>query len=347
MNLHLHPDVVLAWRGPNTLQIGLDLRHGFVLDNVTTGQELLIEALAGGDHSRRGLFRLARRVGVPTEDVTMLLLHLQGRGVLLGAAPRLTGPRESLPAYRASARAISLRYPDSGGWPVLQERLSRSVLLVGAGPLGARVAASLNRAGVGRVWLRDETKVRRCDVEAGGIFTSHDLGRRRQHVVAAALDGVSVATVGVDPDLAVLLADGALQPSSSDIFLRESTAHLPVILRERDAVIGPLVRPGLTCCLRCVDLYRCDRDSEWPSIASQAATHTFSPRDPLLLDLVAATAATQALDALDGRCTPLTAGVSLELSLDDPVPVLRSWPAHPRCGCTWPPPSVRRATMAG
>ena len=46
-------------------------------------------------------------------------------------------------------------------------------------------------------------------------------------------------------------------------------AHLPVRLRDGAGLVGPLVIPGVTSCLRCADLHRSDRDAAWPAVASQ------------------------------------------------------------------------------
>lgn len=50
---------------------------------------------------------------------------------------------------------------------------------------------------------------------------------------------------------------------------REGIAHLPVRVRDGTGLVGPLVIPGVTSCLRCADLHRSDRDPAWPAIAAQ------------------------------------------------------------------------------
>ena len=49
-------------------------------------------------------------------------------------------------------------------------------------------------------------------------------------------------------------------------------AHLAVTVRDGTVVVGPLVRPGRTPCLNCLDLHRRDRDPAWPAIAAQLQT---------------------------------------------------------------------------
>ncbi|EUA07122.1 hypothetical protein I553_0111 [Mycobacterium xenopi 4042] len=49
----------------------------------------------------------------------------------------------------------------------------------------------------------------------------------------------------------------------------EVVPHLPVRVRDGVGLVGPLVIPGVTSCLGCADLHRCDRDAAWPAVAAQ------------------------------------------------------------------------------
>ena len=48
-----------------------------------------------------------------------------------------------------------------------------------------------------------------------------------------------------------------------------------------------------------------------------------------------ALAGAEVLAVADGR-TPATAAATAVFRPDEPLPALRTWPAHPLCGCTWP-----------
>lgn len=45
--------------------------------------------------------------------------------------------------------------------------------------------------------------------------------------------------------------------------------HLPVRVRDRSGFVGPLVIPGVTSCLSCVDRHRTDQDAAWPALSAQ------------------------------------------------------------------------------
>jgi bacteriocin biosynthesis cyclodehydratase domain-containing protein len=107
------------------------------------------------------------------------------------------------------------------------------VAVVGGGPTAERVADALGRAG-------------------------HDVRMRRLADEA-------------DPDasLAVLVAHFAIAPAVYGRWAREDVPHLPVVVGDRHAVVGPLVEPGRTACCYCLDLHRRDADPAWPAIATQ------------------------------------------------------------------------------
>jgi bacteriocin biosynthesis cyclodehydratase domain-containing protein len=107
------------------------------------------------------------------------------------------------------------------------------------------------------------------------------------------------------------------------------------------AWIGPLVLPGRTACLRCVDAHRRDRDPAWPAVAAQLAAPPpgGSPGpDGALAAAAAAHAALAALDHLDatalGELAEL-AGAALVLRLPGGLPRRLAWPPHGACGCHW------------
>jgi bacteriocin biosynthesis cyclodehydratase domain-containing protein len=113
-------------------------------------------------------------------------------------------------------------------------------------------------------------------------------------------------------------------------------------VRETTGVVGPLVVPGRTACLRCLDLTRAERDAAWPRLAAQLAVRRERQADPcdvVLAALVAAQAAAQALSFLDraavGGTLPATANGTLEVAMRDWRWRRRSWSPHPACGCRW------------
>jgi bacteriocin biosynthesis cyclodehydratase domain-containing protein len=117
-------------------------------------------------------------------------------------------------------------------------------------------------------------------------------------------------------------------------------AHLAVRAEEAIGVVGPLVRPGQTACLRCLDLTRAGLDPAWPLILAQLAARAADPSacDAALAAAVAAQAAAQSLAFVDrayagGRAGHPAENGTLELVLPGWQWRRRTWPRHPACAC--------------
>jgi hypothetical protein len=201
------------------------------------------------------------------------------------------------------------------------------------------LAAVLAASGVGRVSIRDTGTTRAGDAVVGGL-TAADEGRPRSQAAADAVRRASPLTdlrpppPDADVDLVVLARSWA----ASDPLVGEvhdaGVPHLVATVRGEIGVVGPLVIPGATSCLRCADLHRRDADPRWPGLAAQLTAAEPPPSGTTVTCLLtAATAAVQVLAYLDGTGLPVTAGATVELRPPDLVPRYRSWAAHPGCGC--------------
>jgi bacteriocin biosynthesis cyclodehydratase domain-containing protein len=141
------------------------------------------------------------------------------------------------------------------------------------------------------------------------------------------------------PDLVILTA--LALPDLTEGLLRDGVPHLAVWACEAIGVVGPLVRPGRSACLRCVDMRKADGDPAWPKILAQA---TFAPAQPQACDTVLAAmtatiAAAQALAFIDlagpdpAAPVPATVNGTLDVVLPDWQWRRRTWPPHPSCAC--------------
>jgi len=119
------------------------------------------------------------------------------------------------------------------------------------------------------------------------------------------------------------------------------TPHLPVRVRDGAGLVGPLVLPGVTSCLRCADLHRSDRDAAWPVVASQLRD-TVGTADRATVLATAALALNQVdrvIAAVRGGIAverapdpPSTLDTTLEFDVNTGSTVARRWARHPRCG---------------
>jgi hypothetical protein len=333
------------WRDAETLQLGRSPGRAVVLAGVDPTARSVLSMLDGSrDHG--GLLRAAAAAGCPPRRTAAVLRLLDDAGLLDDAAADGTtgalgtmdrGRRDRLAPDLSSLRLV--RGHDSA--QVMRRRRAARVVVEGAGRVGAPVAALLVAAGVGAVQVVDDGLTRPEDCSVGGL-TPAAVGRPRQeaaHDVISATSGRrggSAPRVAV-PDLVVLTpAGGAPTPEPPRLL-----PHLLSEVRGEVGVVGPLVVPGTSACLRCLDLTRTDSDPDWPAVAVQLATNVRAgaPCDSVLAIAVAAQTAMQALGFLDGTGLPSTAGGTLELTLPDWRWRRRSWQVHPDCECAWSHPT--------
>jgi len=196
----------------------------------------------------------------------------------------------------------------------------------GGGPLADGVAAGLIRAGIGTVRL---VVPQRCPDASG-----HRPGRAVAGVDPQVCHGS--APQRSRPDLAVLADALVPDPGLVAQLVAAGTAHLPVCLRDGVGVVGPLVLPGRSPCLHCLDLHRCAREPAWPRILAQLGSQAGSAETECVAATVALATA-QALAVLDTPAAPPPA-LAATLHLDPATATLvrRPWVTHPGCGCARP-----------
>jgi hypothetical protein len=316
--------------------------------------------LLDGSHSERGVLRAARHAGVPTEDASALLQALTRAGYVVDAHA-LHIPRASEPARRRLATecaAIALRtgpaelHRSAHQAPtanvVMQRRLRAHVLVTGTSRLAVPIASILAASGIGHLTIDQAGITRSFDAVPAGLLPT-DAHRPRGVAAVDALRRVA-------PDLeinrpgcgratfAVLVGFSAPASLTAYAYGTRRLAHLAIWIRDGTVVVGPLVRPGRSTCLNCVDLHRSDRDPDWRAIAAQlhTAPEVGEPVSATTTLTAAAFAAHEVLTHVDGG-TPSTLNATVEIS-EPGHSVRREWSQHPACGCrrrtrrrsTWP-----------
>lgn len=322
--MRLRERLPVLWQGPTQVRIGTDPRWSVVLADLSPGAVRGLMAVPPGS-TERMLRTALQREGAPSAEADDVVAHLRAAHLLV-AEPARDNP---------DAGVLALLEPDGGIGPVVMRRAAARVQVSGLGRLGAGVVHTLAAAGVGRIGLEDPEVVGRHDVGWAGL-TSADVGRPRADAVARAVrdlaDGSFGPPDGGAVDLAVLVEHGVADPTRHRPLMTDGTCHLSVVVREASVLVGPLVEPGVTACLRCADLHRTDLDPHWPAVAAQLAVRRPLQEETVLAVVGAALAAAQVLAWVDGRASAL-AGAALEVRLPEAVPRLVTWRPHPECGC--------------
>ncbi len=141
---------------------------------------------------------------------------------------------------------------------------------------------------------------------------------------AGVLRGASTSAVNVTEfDVAVLVSSFVVSPIDSQPWLAHDIPHIPIVFTESGATIGPLVRPGTTACLGCVELSRVDLDEAWSAIAPQVWGRTATSTITLATHAAATT-----LSLLTAR-----AGKTVHLNGSTFARRTTLSSLHPRCGC--------------
>ncbi|MBV9093337.1 MAG: ThiF family adenylyltransferase [Streptosporangiaceae bacterium] len=326
------------WRDRDTLQLGVDPRRAVALAGL--GKAAAVISLLDGSRDRGAVIGTAQAYGVPAEAADRVLALLAAAGVLDDFPARL---RASLPDPLRARLApelatAALAYGDGdGGARTLARRRAAFIRVHGAGRTGACVASFLAASGIGHVACADPEPAEPADLAPAGLIHA-DLGAPRQdgaaRAVRRAAPEVRTRDDGALPDLVILTAPTL--PDLTGALVRDRVAHLAVRADEAIGVVGPLVRPASTACLRCVDLRKAEGDPAWPKILAQATFAHARPQacDTVLAAMTAALASAQALAFIDRAwASPVTANGTLEVALPDWQWRRRTWLPHPACGC--------------
>jgi len=346
------PGVRVLWRDATTAQVGLGAGRAVVLAGLPPGSGALLAA-CDGSRPVSAILDEGAGAGMPRSDASELLELLVRSG-----AVTVDDPTRDLPVDLAEPTrrrlgpelaALGLVAGTDAG-RVLARRWRSTVEVRGDSRVATPLAALLGASGVGAVHVPAVGEVAPPDTAVGGALAS-DVGRPcatvRAESVHRVAPEVDTRPHGQGPDLVVLVAGAAPPTAAAGVLRARGTSHLVVGLRDEVAVVGPLVVPGHTACLHCVDLHRRDRDPAWPVLAAQLATLATATGPELawsatLAAATAALAAIQVLGHLDGAEVDAESA-SLEVFPSNGSWRRRRWAVHPRCGCQRPMMSLRRS----
>jgi ThiF family len=354
------------WRDRDTLQFGVDPRRAVALRGL--GPAAAVISLLDGSRDRGGVIAAAQAQGIAVEAIDRVLGLLAAAGVLDDFPARLHAslPDQVRARLGPELATASLAYGDGdGGARTLARRQAAFVRVHGAGRTGACVASFLAASGVGHVAVTDPEPAEPADLAPAGLIRA-DLGEPRQDGAARAVERaapeVRTRDDGAVPDLVILT--GPALPDLTGGLMRDRVPHLAVWAGEAIGVVGPLVRPGRSACLRCVDLRKAEGDPQWPKILAQATFARVRPQacDTVLAAMTATLASAQALALIDRGHgaqgaqgaqgagpppdVPVTVNGTLEVVLPDWRWRRRTWLPHPACTCGAPGVHLRRACAA-
>jgi bacteriocin biosynthesis cyclodehydratase domain-containing protein len=355
----LKPGLLPVWRNRDTVQIGIDPRRAVALTGMR-GADVLLRLL-DGSRDRAQVLAAASDLGMDAATADQVLSLLTAAGALSDLPAGRYGTLSAGARARLApelATAALARGDADGGARTLARRQAACVRVHGASRPGLWIAGMLTAAGIGLVISTGPTApgAGAPAASAAGASAAEADPARRSAGGAGAGPGARTGTRGArspaGADRAAQRARAARAQSrrSSLVILADShrrelpaaltqelVPHLAVSASEAVGVVGPLVLPGQSACLRCLDLTRAERDPAWPLILAQLSAQPGADPpgcDTVLATTVAAQAVAQALAFIDedGQAPAVTNG-TLELVLPGWQWRRRTWQPHPRCGC--------------
>lgn len=320
-----------VWRDRDTLQIGIDSRRAVALTGMAGAAWVI--GLLDGSRDRSQVVETAAGHGIPAETTERVLALLAAAGALddfpAGTLRLVPPPLRARLAAELAAASLAHRDGD-GGARTLARRLTAQVRIHGAGTVGTGIASLLTASGIGQVTHADPAE---HPEPAQSMANFPRTPRPGVRLAGTGRPGKPPPSAAL-PDLAILAGRHPMELRAS--LMRDHVPHLAAAADEAIGVVGPLVMPGLTACLRCLDLTRAERDPAWPLILAQLEGREPEPCacDAPLAAAVAAQAAAQVLAFIDRAvAADAVANGTLELVLPGWQWRRRSWPRHPGCSC--------------
>ncbi|MBK1789267.1 TOMM precursor leader peptide-binding protein [Prauserella cavernicola] len=324
----LVPGLDVLERRTNEIQIGLDPRHAVVATDLPP---ILMDILRGLDGSKSTTSLLSLAQSEHVERLRELLTGLAERGLIEEAEP------PAHPHTRTDEPELWSLGLGRHRRATAEQRAQSTVLVHGGGRLAAALSTLLASAGVGH--LDSEAGGRVGPEDLGSGFIDGDVGLPRRHALTEAVRRANPATKtgklrgNRRPDLVVLTDAVVPAPEVVTDLLAEGLPHLPVRVRDGIGIVGPLVLPGRSSCLRCADLRRTAMDACWPRVASQLAGR-YQRAELGNVFATAAVAAGQVLRVLTPEDTPPpTWNATVEVDSYAGDVTHRDWLPHPECPC--------------
>jgi hypothetical protein len=323
----LLPGLDVLERGNGEIQIGLDPAHAVVIAGLAAKVVEVVHGLDGKRSTEDVLLAQSEH----RDELRELMTELTAYGLVTEAGQPQRHPR---PRTETGLWSLRARHHQTA---LTTRRKHTAVAVQGDGRLAVAVAVLLANAGIGHVDVRASGTVTEHDLGSG--YTEAEVGMSRREGMAQVLRRTSPQTSTTrlyadrQPEL-VLLTDAVVPaPEVVSELVHEGISHLPVRVRDGVGIVGPLIVPGRSSCLRCADLHRTGLDAGWPRVASQLAGRVQRP-DLGAVQACAALAAAQALRLLS-PCeeAPPTWNATLEIDFFDGAVRHRDWPPHPGCGC--------------
>jgi hypothetical protein len=254
----------------------------------------------------------------------------------------------AIPSTASTAFNVSNSSPNSvklSSSDLFTNRASKEILIFGSNQFTIQLLATLQSAGFSKSRVigsfgKDQLQLSADDI-SGGVIQSSDVGSTISQISKRISREHQLVNVGNQSQIAnsnpALII--AMQPIPADYqqrWLSESTPHFVIgSIIENQIEIGPIILPGKTTCLRCIDLTAA-ANALTPEIASLNYLTSAERLPAGVLALTVGLVALFATQFLDTNAESLSPLISSALRIDLANPCKQShirWQPNSMCGC--------------
>ncbi len=334
--VRLRNGVATALRSSSCIQVDLDPKHAVLL----SGDVVEIRNFLNDLDGRYQVQALIKKYGFADE-----FLDLMERRGLLTCELINTDSLQGLTQLQrsnliTSATCQTAATGDAAIGPNYLKNLSDGYVWInGVGPVAGQLSIFLAQAQIGRLKIdllnsfqfKDlPIWIRRTGGDPVGIFVD-ELERASSRIQLNQPKGLA------NPDLAILTDDPFRDPASTDSFMNRQIPHLFVDVLASHAVVGPLVLPGISACLNCIEQKFLMSDQAWPSMREILGPKTHIEIDNLLMTLSASFAANIIVGLITSKNFERSALINSQWRFSLPGPSLEvvRFEPDPTCHCQW------------
>jgi hypothetical protein len=187
----------------------------------------------------------------------------------------------------------------------LQKRAKAKVFINKFDRVGLIAIRALAAAGVGTVFTTDHEKVQRSDtLELGYPISSQGHARITSAKAllgkAASLQLHSRISEPFElTDVALIVSNDVVLPQSYQTWMARDVPHISILFDEAGAEVSPVILPGVTACLACIETYRLASDHNWGKVAPQLLLMNRNLSDSASLLVAVGLAVSRLLNQID------------------------------------------------
>lgn len=328
MATQINPRLARLWLADDIRQYGY--RSPLKLESLSEPELRILDYLEAGitTSQMEALPAIARTDEEVVSGVVARLTPVLGES---GRLPVSYSPAEIKKHLSELARLFS---PSTSLADALKKRHGARIFIESVGRTGLVLAKALSASQIGTLLTLDQLRVRDEDCLPLGHPKSH-LGLPRATSAKQQLEGTQMqfhsrrSAALEKVSIAILIADDIVNPSSYQPWISRDIPHLAVCFDEEGVEISPLVVPGETPCIGCIEKAKFETDEHWRTIAPQLLTLDRSNQDSAMMLFATGVATNLILNHIDSAGSTSTKSLRLNRSGS-----LGSFePATSQCGC--------------